>query len=145
VYSESLELVLLVQCGLCIYGVFPQEFVDGLICDVTESSIKEWRDNVAKKIFIDDYSDGIFGPSSVSSILGLLLGARYRLRICGISAPKDPFDISGWFVAVLTFKKQQMISNKTKYLDINTLQRLHEMTAKGAQRFLGSKVMLWSS
>jgi len=79
-------------------------------------------------------------PNMVAAIIGFLLGARYRLHMCGVTAPKDLCDVEGWLQAISIFKKHHRFSLKVNYLDAMTMARLHELTDKSAQKLLGSRV-----
>ena len=136
----AIELVRLVQCALCIYGYFPSKHIDGLLCDLTETSLFKWREEMRHLFVSTESNDGILGPSSVALLLGLLLGARYRLKMCGITAPKDPCSIGHWKSAIQVFLKQQKLP-PTNGLDASTLQKLHNLTSKNRQRLLGSKTL----
>ena len=131
IMSAVIELVKLCQAALMLFDKLAMEYVDGLLCDVTETAINEWWSDIGSDMFNVDPTDGILGPTTVTAMLGLLMGARKRLSAYGAPVSKDVFDLPNTKRAISYFQKSQKME-KTRRLDKQTLFRLHKVTAKAA-------------
>jgi hypothetical protein len=132
--KSVLELVKLCQVALNVFGKLDHEYMDGLLCDVTEAAINDWWTEIGSEYFNVEPSDGILGPTTVAALLGTLLGARNRLASYGVAqVPKDVFENDGSTMkrSVGHFQRAQKME-KTRILDALTLLRLHNVTAKAA-------------
>lgn len=125
------ELIKLCQVALYMFEKLEVEYIDGLLCDVTETAIADWWTEVGAEHYNFEPTDGILGPSTVAALLGMLMGAKNRLHWYGAPVSKDVFDIENTKRGVAYFQKQQKL-DKTRRLDRQTLFRLHTATAKGA-------------
>lgn len=125
------DLVKLCQVALFIFGMLDQEYIDGLLCDVTETAIGNWWTEVGSEYYNMEPTDGIMGPTTVAALLGMLMGARNRLSSYGAPVAKDVFDIDNTKRAIGHFQKSQKLE-KTRRLDRQTLLKLHKVTAKAA-------------
>ncbi|KND91321.1 Protein STB2 [Tolypocladium ophioglossoides CBS 100239] len=125
------ELVKLCQVSLYMFEKLDQEYIDGLLCDVTETAIGNWWTEVGAEHYNFEPTDGILGPSTVAALLGMLMGARNRLHWYGAPVSKDVFDVETTKRGVAYFQKQHKLE-KTRRLDRQTLFRLHTATAKAA-------------
>lgn len=131
-FSEAvMDLVKLCQVALFIFGMLDQEYIDGLLCDVTETAISNWWTEVGSEYYNMEPTDGILGPTTVAALLGMLMGARNRLSSYGAPVAKDVFDIDNTKRAIGHFQKSQKL-DKTRRLDRQTLLQLHKATAKAA-------------
>ncbi|KAJ5183396.1 hypothetical protein N7492_001012 [Penicillium capsulatum] len=130
-YNAVMELVKQCQIALMAFGKLAPEYVDGLLCDVTESAISDWWTDIGTDLYNIEPSDGILGPTSVAALLGTLLGARNRLHAFGAPVGKDAFDIDNLKRGVSGFQKSQKMT-RSRRLDRQTLDRLHRSTAKAA-------------
>jgi hypothetical protein len=130
-YNAVIELVKLCQIALMVFDKLAPEFVDGLLCDVTEAAINDWWTDIGTDLYNIEPSDGVLGPTSVAALLGTLLGARNRLNAYGAPVGKDAFDIDNLKRGIGGFQKSQKM-NKSRRLDRRTLERLHRATAKAA-------------
>ncbi|KAK3938932.1 hypothetical protein QBC46DRAFT_450826 [Diplogelasinospora grovesii] len=126
-----LELVKLCQVALFIFGKLDQEYMDGLLCDVTETAINNWWTEIGSEYFNIEPTDGILGPTTVAALLGTLIGARNRLSYLGAPIAKDVFDIDSTKRGIGAFQKTYKLE-KTRRLDRRTLLKLHSATAKAA-------------
>lgn len=130
--SEAVvNLVKLCQVALFIFGMLEPEYIDGLLCDVTETSVGNWWTEIGSEHYNMEPTDGILGPTTVAALLGMLMGARNRLSSYGESVAKDVFDIDTTKRAIGHFQKSQKLE-KTRRLDRHTLMQLHKATAKAA-------------
>ncbi|KAK2756156.1 hypothetical protein FQN54_005564 [Arachnomyces sp. PD_36] len=130
-YNAVVELVRQCQMALTIFDKLAPEYVDGLLCDVTERAITYWWNDIGTDFFNVEPSDGILGPTTVSALLGMLMGARNRLSAYGAPVGKDVFDIDGFKRGIGSFQKSQKM-DKTRRLDPQTCEKLHQATAKAA-------------
>ncbi|KAI9720283.1 MAG: hypothetical protein M1828_005746 [Chrysothrix sp. TS-e1954] len=130
-YKSVIELVKLCQVALILFGELEPEYADGLLCDVTEKAINGWWIEVGTDFYNIERNDGIMGPTTVSALLGLLMGARNRLAVLGAPITKDVFDVHSTKRAIMYLQKHQGL-HRTRRLDRKTLDRLHKVTAKQA-------------
>ncbi|KAL2155196.1 hypothetical protein VTH82DRAFT_3872 [Thermothelomyces myriococcoides] len=130
-YDAVIELVKLCQVALFLFGMLDQEYIDGLLCDITETAINDWWTAIGSEHFNIEPSDGILGPTTVAALLGTLLGARNRLSYWGAPVSKDAFDIECMKKGIGSFQKS-MRMERTRRLDRQTLLKLHSVTAKAA-------------
>lgn len=130
-YSSVIELVKLCQFALSIFGKLAPEYADGLLCDITEKAINDWWTDIGTDFFNVEPSDGILGPTTVSALLGMLIGARNRLNAYGAPVGKDVFDIPNMKRGIANFQKSQKLE-RTRRLDRQTLDKLQRVTAKAA-------------
>ncbi|KAI0109109.1 hypothetical protein GGR51DRAFT_512776 [Nemania sp. FL0031] len=126
-----IELVKLCQVALYLFGKLEQVYIDGLLCDVTETSVGDWWTEFGVEYFNAEPTDGILGPTTVSALLGLLGGARNRLSYSGAPVPKDVFEIASTERGIYHFQKYHKLE-RTRRLDRQTMHRLHTSTAKAA-------------
>ncbi|KAI1115624.1 hypothetical protein F5Y14DRAFT_449731 [Nemania sp. NC0429] len=126
-----IELVKYCQVALYLFGKLDQVYIDGLLCDVTETSVGDWWTEFGVEYFNVEPTDGILGPTTVAALLGLLGGARNRLSYAGAPVPKDVFDIDSTERGIYHFQKYHKLE-KSRRLDRQTMNRLHTVTAKAA-------------
>jgi hypothetical protein len=126
-----LELVKLCQAALFVFGMLDEEYIDGLLCDVTEKAINDWWTEIGSEYFNIEPTDGILGPTTVAALLGTLLGARNRLSYYGAPVSKNVFDTESTKKGISTFQKSMRLE-RTRRLDRQTLLKLHRVTAKAA-------------
>ena len=130
-YNAVIELVKLCQVALLLFGKLAPEYADGLLCDVTEQAINDWWTELGTDYFNIEPSDGILGPTTVATLLGMLMGARNRLNAAGSPVAKDVFDIVNTKRGIAHFQRAQKME-RTRRFDRRTLDRLHRVTAKAA-------------
>ncbi|KAJ5142686.1 uncharacterized protein N7515_001473 [Penicillium bovifimosum] len=130
-YIAVMELVKQCQIALMVFDKLAPEYVDGLLCDVTEAAINDWWTDIGTDLYNIEPSDNGLGPTSVAALLGTLLGARNRLHAYGAPVGKDAFDFSNLKRGIGSFQKSQKMK-RTRRLDRHTLDRLHRATAKAA-------------
>jgi hypothetical protein len=131
--SSVIELVKLCQVALVAFGRLEPEYADGLLCDVTEKAINDWWVEFGNEYYTVEPHDGILGPTTVAALLGMLMGARNRLRAYNAPVSKDVFDVENTRRGISYFQKDQRIT-KTRQLDRQTLERLRRATAKAASK-----------
>lgn len=130
-YTAVIELVKQCQVALMIFDKLGPEYVDGLLCDVTETAISDWWTDIGTDLYNVEPNDGVLGPTTVAALLGALLGARNRLHAFGAPVSKDAFDISNLKRGIGSFQKSAKLE-RTRRLDRQTLDKLHRVTAKAA-------------
>ena len=123
------ELVRLCQIALVLFKQLEREYTDGLLCDVTLKALKRWWAEIGTDYFNPEPNDGALGSSTVSALLGILLGARNRLNYCNAPVSKDVFDIRATKRGIEHFQKWNKLE-KTRRFDRETLERLHRNTSK---------------
>lgn len=128
-FTTVIEVVRLCQIALTLFERLKPEYVDGLLCDITERGIYDWWTQFGTEFYNVEPNDGILGPTTVAALLGMVLGARNRLSSCGAPAPKDAFDIPQFKKAIYHFQRQQRIP-RTRRLDRQTMDRLQKATMK---------------
>ena len=129
--EAAIELIKLCQAALVIFNKIEPEYADGLLCNVTEQAITNWWTDLGTDYFNAEPGDGILGPTTVSGLLGMLLGARNRLNACGSPVSKDVFNLKATKRGIAYFQKWQKLP-RTRRLDSQTLERLHRVTSKAA-------------
>ncbi|OTA91144.1 hypothetical protein M434DRAFT_397401 [Hypoxylon sp. CO27-5] len=131
-FSDAVvELVKMCQGALLLFGKMEQAYIDGLLCDITETALGDWWTEFGAEYYNIEPTDGILGPTTVAALLGLLMGARNRLSYLGSPVPKDVFDIEATERGISHFQKYHKL-DRTRRLDRQTMHKLHAMTAKAA-------------
>ena len=131
--SAVIELVKLCQVALVLFGKLEPEYVDGLLCDVTEKAINDWWIEFGAEYYTVEPHDGILGPTTVAALLGMLMGARNRLSALNSPVAKDVFDIECTKRGIAHFQKTQRLQ-RNRRLDRQTLDKLRRATAKAASK-----------
>ncbi|KAI1392841.1 uncharacterized protein F4822DRAFT_392368 [Hypoxylon trugodes] len=132
-FSDAVvELVKMCQVALLLFGKLDQVYIDGLLCDITETAIGDWWTEFGAEYYSIEPTDGILGPTTVAALLGLLMGARNRLSYFGAPVPKDVFDIDAMERGIAHFQKYQKLEKRSRRLDRQTMHKLHSVTAKAA-------------
>lgn len=139
--SAVVELVRLCQLALVVFDKFPNQTVltDGLLCDVTEKSIRDWWAEFGTEEYDVEPNDGILGPMTVAGLLGMLLGARGRLAATGAPVPKDALDLGGVYKAIQQFQRSNRLA-QTGRLDRGTLTSLKRVTSRDGKGSTSSDI-----
>ncbi|KAF8535170.1 hypothetical protein BDD12DRAFT_354068 [Trichophaea hybrida] len=129
------ELVRLCQLALVVFEKLKLNYADGLLCDVTEKGIRDWWAEFGTDFYNVEPNDGTLGPTTVAALLGMVLGARNRLSLCGAPVPKDAFEIQQLEKAIVYFQRQQRLDRagpqvRIGRLDRTTMDRLQQCTMK---------------
>ncbi|KAI1406251.1 hypothetical protein F4819DRAFT_441045 [Hypoxylon fuscum] len=131
-FSDAVvELVKMCQVALLLFKKLDKEYIDGLLCDITETAIGDWWTEFGAEYYNIEPTDGILGPTTVVALLGLLMGARNRLSYFGATVSKDVTDIESMEKGIYHFQKYQKL-DRTRRLDRQTMHKLHTVTAKAA-------------
>ncbi|KAI5785873.1 hypothetical protein EDC01DRAFT_191436 [Geopyxis carbonaria] len=138
IYLAVVELVRLCQLALMTFEKLPlnPKYADGLLCDITEKGIRDWWAEFGTDYYNVEPNDGNLGPTTVAALLGMFMGARNRLSLCGAPAPKDAFDLPQLEKAINHFQRQQRI-DRTSRLDRVTMARLQRVTMKSSSTGAG--------
>lgn len=131
-YVSVMEVVRFCQISLVLYGKLDASYADGLLCDITEKAITAWWNEIGIDFHNVEPSDGILGPTTVSALIGLIIGAYNRLKETGAPIGKDPLDLSSMKRAIGHFQKANKM-DRNRRLDRATLDRLHRVTANKAE------------
>ncbi|CCK71459.1 Stb6p KNAG_0H00430 [Huiozyma naganishii CBS 8797] len=127
------ELVTIIQTCLSYFSLF--EFIkeqNGLLCNYTKQGIVDWWD-VYGKIYLGrdrPKTEATMGPTSVASLISLVLSCYFKLMVLGFMSADDPFNEKEFFSGVYAFQKKHNLSknHKKTYLDENTVHKLFELT-----------------
>lgn len=131
-YTSVMEVVRFCQIALVLYGKLDTTYADGLLCDITEKAITAWWNEIGIDFHNVEPSDGILGPTTVSALVGLIIGAYNRLKETGAPIGKDPVDLPSMKRAIGHFQKANKM-DRNRRLDRATLDRLHRVTANKAE------------
>lgn len=131
VSQAVIELIKLCQVALYMFDKLGHEFIDGLLCDKTEMAINNWWIEVGAEHYNFEPTDGILGPTTVSALLGMFMGARNRLHWYGAPVSKDVFDLDCTKRGIGHFQKSQKLE-RTRRLDRQTILKLCAVSAKAA-------------
>ncbi|KAF1835317.1 hypothetical protein BDW02DRAFT_496301 [Decorospora gaudefroyi] len=131
--ASVIELVKLCQVALVLFGKLEPEYVDGLLCDITEKALNDWWIDFGSEYYTVEPHDGILGPTTVAALLGMLMGARNRLSACNAAVAKDVFDIEATKRGIAHFQKSHHLP-RTRRLDQQTLDKLRRVSAKAASK-----------
>lgn len=131
VNESVVELVQLCQIALTMFEKLPQEYCDGLLCDVTSKCLADWWTEIGLQYYNVEPTDGVLGPTTVAALIGLFIGARNRLHAWGAPVSKNAYDIPALKRGIAQFQKARSLP-KTRRFDRDTFQRLHKHTAKAA-------------
>ncbi|KAM6537567.1 hypothetical protein FALCPG4_003482 [Fusarium falciforme] len=131
VSQAVIELIKLCQVALYMFDKLGHEFIDGLLCDKTEMAINNWWIEVGAEHYNFEPTDGILGPTTVSALLGMFMGARNRLHWYGAPVSKDVFDLDCTKRGIGHFQKSQKLE-RTRRLDRQTILKLYTVSAKAA-------------
>ncbi|TGZ83514.1 hypothetical protein EX30DRAFT_393111 [Ascodesmis nigricans] len=132
--TAVVELVRACQLALMAFGLFTEKrWVDGLLCDTTEKSLKDWWAKFGTEYDVEP-ADGLLGPTTVAGLLGMLLGARTRLNMLSSQVPKDALDIPQMMKAVRNFQQAHRLPEVSGYLDRTTFLKLRKLTMRDGGR-----------
>ncbi|KAI0141545.1 hypothetical protein GGR57DRAFT_487395 [Xylariaceae sp. FL1272] len=131
VEEAVVELVKLCQVALSLFGNLDSVYIDGLLCDVTETAVGDWWTEFGVEYYNMEPTDGILGPTTVAALIGLLMGARNRLSYLSAPVSKDVFDVDTTERGISSFQKYNKLERSRK-LDRQTMHKLHTVTAKAA-------------
>lgn len=129
-----IELVTIIQTCLTYFGLFEPKRKDGLLCNYTKKAINEWW-NLYGKCYLSvtkPRNEATMGPTTVASIISLILSCFFKLMIMGFISSKEPFDENEFFTAIYSFQKKFGFHNKSEKicLDEYTMEKLFELSAK---------------
>lgn len=130
-----IELVTIVQTCLHYFALFefPKER-NGLLCDYTKKGINKWWDRYGKFYLGIERprNEATMGPTTVASIISLVLCCYFKLMVIGFMPGKEPFDEEDFFSGVYNFQKKHGLSKKNTRTALNeaTIEKLFEASGK---------------
>lgn len=130
-----IELVTIIQTCLHYFSLFdfPKER-NGLLCDYTKKGINKWWERYGKFYLGIEKprNEATMGPTTVASIISLVLCCYFKLMVIGCMSGKEPFDEEEFFSGIYNFQKKNGLSKKNCKTDLNeaTIERLFEASAK---------------
>ncbi|CAG8472679.1 9094_t:CDS:10, partial [Scutellospora calospora] len=126
--SAVLQLVKYVQVALHLIFDFPQIYIDGLLCNITESYLKEFKNEHARNF---DTLENIFEPNLVAEILRMVLSIRNKLNYLNYQVGKDPFVDTDTFInGVVSFQKSAKIEPISRKLDSGIIKKINDLYNK---------------
>ncbi|KAI5966585.1 uncharacterized protein KGF55_000895 [Candida pseudojiufengensis] len=124
------ELVNIIQTCLFYFDLLDGRYCTGLLCVKTEEAINNWWNLIGLPHFNTKPNSrfGILPGTTVAAIISLILSIRLRLQIVGVSdVPKDPFEFENFMLAIGQFQRQNKLE-KTRKLDMETMNKLFTVT-----------------
>ncbi|CAG8526197.1 5836_t:CDS:10 [Dentiscutata erythropus] len=119
-----IQLVKYVQTTLYLIFGFPQHFVDGLLCNFTESCLREFKNEHASNF---ENLDNIFDPNLVAMIFKMVLSIRNKLHYLNYQVGKDPFiDTETFINGVISFQKSTKRDSISHKLDSEIVNKINE-------------------
>ncbi|KAJ3337457.1 hypothetical protein HDU93_001051 [Gonapodya sp. JEL0774] len=126
------ELALLIQRSLFLFGLLERQYVDGLLCDNTVRGLQLFSEYFgAPSLQIAD--QGI-DRNIVASLLSKITSTRHKLASIGLKdVPKDPFaSLDAFLSAIRTFQQTSFRDSDcqpsvTSLLDVPTVQRIEKV------------------
>ncbi|KAI8387813.1 related to Protein STB2 [Nakaseomyces glabratus] len=136
-YSPVVEMVTLIQISLSYFNLFKgkdKNIVDGLLSEGTKSAIEQWW-LVFGRIYFGvekPRNEGTLGPTTVASMLSLVLSCFYKLILVDCMPAKDPFDEQDFRQGVSNFQKKYSTTTKENegFLDPPTVEKLFQEEAR---------------
>lgn len=127
----AVDLILITQTFLYIYGLLDPLYCDGLFCEKTETAIREWW-KLISDIPMASHVIRLKPPTShtsdsIQAIIGFTVLCRYLLELGGnnFGVPKDPMDIRKYKEAISKFQRHSKITATSK-LNLETIFKLME-------------------
>ncbi|CAG8733544.1 13777_t:CDS:2, partial [Cetraspora pellucida] len=122
--SVVIQLVKHVQMALHLIFGFPLNLVDGLLCNTTESFLKEFKNEHAPNF---ETLDNIFDPNLISTIFKMVLCIRNKLHYLNYQVGKDPFvDTETFLNGVASFQRSERRDTISHKLDSEIVDKINE-------------------
>ncbi|CAI4601527.1 CDA_G0032590.mRNA.1.CDS.1 [Saccharomyces cerevisiae] len=138
-HCPVVELTILVQISLSYFALFEyKKERDGLLCNGTKQSLEKWWEIYGKRYHGIDKpkNETILGPTTVASLLSLVLTCYFKLMVEDCMSAKDPFDEEEFYSGLYAFQKKYGLSknNKQTSLDELTIDKLFEVSSKTSNK-----------
>ncbi|CAI4589520.1 ALH_1b_G0032920.mRNA.1.CDS.1 [Saccharomyces cerevisiae] len=138
-HCPVVELTTLVQISLSYFALFEyKKERDGLLCNGTKQSLEKWWEIYGKRYHGIDKpkNETILGPTTVASLLSLVLTCYFKLMVEDCMSAKDPFDEEEFYSGLYAFQKKYGLSknNKQTSLDELTIDKLFEVSSKTSNK-----------
>ncbi|CAI5758687.1 unnamed protein product [Candida verbasci] len=124
------ELINIIQTSLFYFDLLDAKYCNGLLCAKTEEAIMNWWNLIGLPHYNikPNFKNGALPSITVAAIISLILSVRLRIIIVGgTDVPKDPFDFENFMISIGQFQRQFKFE-KTRKLDMETLNKLFTMT-----------------
>ncbi|CAG8443760.1 2480_t:CDS:10 [Dentiscutata heterogama] len=119
-----IQLVKFVQTALYLIFDFPQQFIDGLLCNFTESCLREFKNELAPNF---ENQDNIFDPNLVAMIFKMVLNIRNKLHYLNYQVGKNPFmDTETFINGVISFQKSTKRDSISHKLDSEIVNKIDQ-------------------
>lgn len=123
------ELVTMLQLVLFYCDLLEGPYVDGLLCDITLTKIRDWWTKFGQRKFEAPLqSDPQYFVISAAAMVGWLTSMRSRLSALNYKPPKDPFDANLMTACIKQFQKTEKLPRSAR-LDEKTTQKLYDLAA----------------
>ena len=138
-YCPVVELTTLIQISLSYFALFEyKKERDGLLCNGTKQSLEKWWEIYGKRYLGIDKpkNETILGPTTVASLLSLVLTCYFKLMVEDCMSAKDPFDEEEFYSGLYAFQKKCGLSknNRQTSLDEQTIDKLFEVSSKTSNK-----------
>ncbi|CCD23702.1 Stb6p NDAI_0C00410 [Naumovozyma dairenensis CBS 421] len=135
--SPVVELITIIQLSLSYFGLFNFKIhKSGLLCEETKRAIDRWWEIYGKTYMgiAKPRNETTMGPTTVTSIISLVLSCYFKLMVEDCISAKDPFQETEMYSGIYTFQKKNGLAkhHKLLYFDPETLESLFEISAKSS-------------
>ncbi|CCK73454.1 Stb2p NDAI_0G04690 [Naumovozyma dairenensis CBS 421] len=134
-YYPVIELINIIQISLGYFKLPVGKIInDGLICNITKKAIDEWWD-LYGKLYLGvekPRNEATLGPTTVASLISLVLSCYFKLMVEDCISSKDAFDEPEFFNGIYNFQRKYGITTPGTQvcLEHRTLEKLFEVSAK---------------
>lgn len=138
-YCPVVEMTTLIQISLSYFALFEyRKERDGLLCNGTRQSLEKWWEIYGKRYLGIDKpkNETILGPTTVASLLSLILTCYFKLMVEDCMSAKDPFDEEEFYSGLYAFQKKYGLSknHRQTFLDEQTIDKLFEVSSKTSNK-----------
>ncbi|CAI4044766.1 Stb6p SKDI_11G1420 [Saccharomyces kudriavzevii IFO 1802] len=138
-YCPVVELTTLVQISLSYFALFEyKKERDGLLCNGTKQSLEKWWEIYGTRFLGTEKpkNETILGPTTVASLLSLVLTCYFKLMVEDCMSAKDPFDEEEFYSGLYAFQKKYGLSknHRQTFLDEQTVDKLFEVSSKTSNK-----------
>ena len=129
---KVIGMIELVQTSLFYFNIYNSRR-DGLLCNLTKRAVDRWWDEYGRLYLGIDKpkNESSIGPTTVASLLSLVLSCYFKLILEDCVSARDPFDTDEFFAGISNFQRKYGLARDTKvYLDHLTLEKLFKVASK---------------
>ena len=129
---KVIGMIELVQTSLFYFNIYNNRR-DGLLCNLTKRAVDRWWDEYGRLYLGIDKpkNESSIGPTTVASLLSLVLSCYFKLILEDCVSARDPFDTDEFFAGISNFQRKYGLARDTRvYLDHLTLEKLFKVASK---------------